>query len=392
MPQQLRLASVAAFASIASMRACDPMLLTLASEFGRGLGECSRVVSMFAVAYGVMQLLYGPLGDRIGKLAVVAGAATVCALFATAAAFATSLEALVAVRTLMGAAAAGIVPMTIAWIGDNVPYAQRQETLARLLGATVGGMIAGLWLGAWITELVGWRMVFAALAVTFIAAALPLWRELRRARAAAAAAATAPAPWGHSLVELAQLPRLPEVRFLLAIVAVEGALMFSVLAFVPAYLAQRHGLGTAAAGSVLALYGVGGIVYSRLARRLLHALGERGLAIWGGAIVALAVLGIAWAPHWLAAAPACLVAGAAFYMLHTTLQARSTQMAPAAQRGSGVALFASCLFFGQSVGVAAVSAAVERGAAQWAFSASALGLAVVGAVVGRRSGRGASAA
>ncbi|MCC6246738.1 MAG: MFS transporter, partial [Rubrivivax sp.] len=161
--QPLRLASVAAFASIASMRACDPMLLPLATEFGRALGEVSRVVSVFAVAYGLLQLFYGPLGDRIGKLTVVAFACIGCALAAVAAAFAHTLEQLVAARIVMGATAAGIVPMTIAWIGDQVPYEQRQETLARLLGATVSGMIAGLWLGAWITEAFGWRAVFAVL-------------------------------------------------------------------------------------------------------------------------------------------------------------------------------------------------------------------------------------
>lgn len=145
--QRLRLASVAALASIASMRACDPMLLTLAAEFGRGLGEVSRVVSVFAIAYGLMQLFYGPLGDRIGKLRVVAFACIGCVLAALAAAFAQTLKQLVAARVVMGATAAGIVPMTIAWIGDQVPYEQRQETLARLLGATVSGMIAGLWRG-----------------------------------------------------------------------------------------------------------------------------------------------------------------------------------------------------------------------------------------------------
>ena len=78
--RQLRLAGLAGFAAIASMRACDPMLLTLATEFGRGIADVSLVVSAFAVAYGALQLFYGPLGDRVGKMRVVAGACAGCTL------------------------------------------------------------------------------------------------------------------------------------------------------------------------------------------------------------------------------------------------------------------------------------------------------------------------
>ena len=384
--QPLRLASVAAFASIASMRACDPMLLTLSAEFGRGLGEVSRVVSAFAIAYGLLQLFYGPLGDRIGKLRVVAFASTGCALASAVAMLASSLDQLVLARVVMGGAAAGIVPMTIAWIGDQVPYEQRQETLARLLSATVTGMIAGLWLGGWITEVFGWRRVFAVLAVVFTGAAILLWRGTRVARATGEGPTpeTSP-PRTGGLADLLKLPAQPRVRWVLAMVGLEGALIFGMLSFVPAYLGQRHGLGTAAAGSVLALYGVGGLLYRRIARRLLHALGERGLATIGGLVVGASLLLLTWAPHWALAAPGCLLAGAGFYMVHTTLQTQATQMAPAA-RGSAVALFACVLFLGQSAGVAAVSLAVDRGFLPWVFTACALGLVAVGAAVGRGVG------
>jgi len=388
---QLRLASVAAFAAIAAMRACDPMLLTLATEFGRELGEVARVVWVFAVAYGVLQLFYGPLGDRIGKMRVVAFACTGCALASAAAAFAVSLDTLVAARVWMGAMAAGIVPMTIAWIGDTVPYAQRQETLARLLGATVSGMIAGLWLGAWITEVLGWRPVFALLALAFAAAAVPLWRGTRPSAQRAEGDEAAPVPAAQGLRDLLRLPRQPRVRWVLTMVGIEGALIFGMLSFVPAYLVQRHGLSTAAAGSVLALYGVGGLLYSRIARQLLGALGERGLARAGGVILGIALLVLSWAGHWAAALPACLFAGAGFYMIHTTLQTQATQMAPA-QRGAAVGLFACVLFLGQSAGVALVSLAIDRGAAPWAFTTCALGLVVVGGLVSRGVGHHAGAA
>ena len=71
----LWLISLAGFSSMASMRVCDPMLVSMAGEFQISLGDASRVISAFAVAYGLMQLFYGPLGDRVGKLRVIMSAA-----------------------------------------------------------------------------------------------------------------------------------------------------------------------------------------------------------------------------------------------------------------------------------------------------------------------------
>ena len=378
--RRLRLVGVAAFAAMAAMRVCDPMLLTLAAQFDRTLGEASRVVSVFAISYGVLQLVYGPLGDRLGKLRVIATASAACSVAAAFAAAAPTLEVLVIGRALMGATAAGIVPLAMAWVGDNVAYELRQETLARLLGATVSGMIAGQWLGAWITDALGWRYAFALLAGVFIAAAWPLYREAAATRAGTGPAAEPRA--GSGLINPLSLLREARVRWVLCVTAIEGALVFGVLAFVPSHLAQQFGFSTAAAGAVLALYGVGGLLYSRLARRGLHLLGERGLASAGGALLGLSLLVLAWSGHWLAALPACLLAGSAFYMLHATLQTQATQMAPS-RRGAAVALFACALFFGQSVGIVAASLAADRGALAWAFSASAAAVVLLGWVVGR---------
>jgi len=378
--RQLRLAGVAAFGAMAAMRVCDPMLLTLASEFDRTIGQASRVISVFAISYGLLQLVYGPLGDRIGKLRVMALASAGCAAAAAFAAAAPTLDALIVGRALMGATAAGIVPLAMAWVGDNVTYELRQETLARLLGATVSGMIAGQWLGAWITDALGWRYAFALLALVFIAAAWPLYRETARTRDQ-----TPPSGVPTTQTRLSNplsLLREARVRWVLCVAAIEGALVFGALAFVPSHIAQQFGFGTSAAGAVLALFGVGGLLYSRLAGRGLRLLGERGLANAGGATLALSLLLLSWSSHWLPTLPACLLAGSGFYMLHATLQTQATQMA-ASRRGAAVALFACALFIGQSIGVIVVSMAADRSALVWAFSASAAAVVLLGIFVGR---------
>jgi MFS family permease len=55
----------------------------------------------------------------------------------------TGLNGLVLLRLIWGGVAAGLMPMTNAWVGDALPYEPRQATLARLLRGFLGGMSLG---------------------------------------------------------------------------------------------------------------------------------------------------------------------------------------------------------------------------------------------------------
>ncbi len=259
-PPGLWLISLAAFSSMAAMRVCDPMLVALSTEFQVSVGEASRVVSAFALAYGCMQLFYGPLGDRIGKLRVVNAAVLACACFSAVTALAGDFELLVLARALMGASAAGIIPLSMAWLGDQVSYERRQETLARLMSATVTGMMAGQWFGGWAAESMGWRVAFVVLACMFATASALLFVRMAPQRRAAPIA-TQDSYWQQALSGLGLL-RMPRVRWVLTVTCIEGALAFGTLAFVPSQLVQHFGVSAAMAGALMALYGIGGLAYS----------------------------------------------------------------------------------------------------------------------------------
>jgi predicted MFS family arabinose efflux permease len=366
---------------MASMRVCDPMLVVLSQEFGVSVGEASRVVSAFAVAYGCLQLFYGPLGDRVGKLRVINAAVLACAVFSALTALASDFDWLVLSRALMGASAAGIIPLCMAWLGDQVSYEQRQETLARLMSATVTGMMAGQWFGGWAAESLGWRSAFALLSCMFATACVLLWLRMGAQRRAVPIQ-TEGSYWQQALGGMALL-RVARVRWVLAVTALEGAMAFGTLAFVPSLLVQQLHLSAAWAGGLMALYGIGGLVYSQLARRWLGWFGERGLARLGSALVAAGLLLLAWGAHVALAAAGCLCAGLGFYMLHNTLQTQATQMAPHA-RGSAVTLFACLLFFGQSTGVLLTAQTVDLGGLVWAYTAAAAGMVVLGRVIARQ--------
>lgn len=382
----LRLVGLAAFCSMASMRVCDPMLIELGREFGVSTGEASRVVSVFAVAYGLMQLIYGPLGDRIGKLRVIVFATFGCAVFSAMTSMAPSFELLVLSRVAMGAAAAGIVPLSIALIGDQMPYEKRQETLAKMMGATLMGMMVGQWFGGFAAQNLGWRSAFVVLAVLFLLVAFVLHRSFRNQAGHQSAAAVGGAAPAMSLpAHMRNTVRLlarPRVRWVLSVTAIEGALAFGALAFVPSRLVQTFGFSMAGAGGVMVLYGVGGLFYSQMAGRWLALLGEKGLTSVGGVLIGTGLMLLAWSTQAWVAVVACFLTGMGFYMLHNTLQTQATQMAPES-RGTAVSLFACALFLGQSLGVMAMAVSADRGLLTWAFAGVATGITVLGAWVSR---------
>lgn len=381
----LRLLGLAAFGSMASMRVCDPMLGVLGHDFQVSTGEASRVIAAFAVAYGVLQLFYGPLGDRLGKIRVINLATAGCAVFSALTALAPSLDVLVLSRAAMGGAAAGIIPLSMAWIGDQVGYEQRQATLGRFMGATVTGMMAGQWFGGVASEYLGWRVAFGLLSALFAVAAFTLYRKTGAQRAAHAQALsqTAPVPWRRSFHATLALLRLPRVRWVVTVTAIEGALAFGTLAFVPSRLVSTLGFSPSTAGGVMMLYGVGGLLYSQFVTRWLRLLGERGLALLGGTLIAVSLWALAFVPLAAVAVSACFFAGLGFYMLHNTLQTQATQMAPHA-RGSAVTLFACLLFLGQSLGVLVVGSTVDHGGLAAAMAVAGLGVLVLAWAVSRR--------
>src|SRR5687767_14081810 len=131
--------AVAAFGASASLRCTDALLPLLAAEFSTTVGRAAGAITAFAVAYGLLQVVHGPLGDKLGKYRL-SFFTTLASTFGTlACALAPTLETLVIARFVAGATVGAIIPLSMAWIGDVVPYANRQSVLARfLIGQMLG--------------------------------------------------------------------------------------------------------------------------------------------------------------------------------------------------------------------------------------------------------------
>jgi YNFM family putative membrane transporter len=350
------LLSVAAFASAANMRVLDPLLVQLGNEFHVTVGAASIASTVFLFANGVFVLVHGPFGDRYGKMPVVAIACVAAAVCCLGSALSISLGMLAGARFLTGVTSSAIIPLAIAWLGDNVSYEKRQETLARFLTGQTLGLMTGAAMGGALGDWLGWRAVFWVLTAIYLIAGIALFAVMRArpdiARPGARAA-------GSMVSQMLGVLRRKWARTIIVVVALEGGVFWGCFTFVGTDLHLRFGLGFAAVGLAVAAFGGGGFLDVTVAHHLVRLLGERGLVLWGGTGLGLSFALLAIAPNAIVAFGAIVLSGITFYMLHNTLQTHGTQMAPEA-RGSALALFALCLFVGQAIGVPVAAPIVDH--------------------------------
>lgn len=361
----LKVFAVAGFASLVSMRLCDAMVPALANSFAVPTKEATTVISSFAITYGLMQLVYGPLGDRFGKAQVITWVCALCTLAAFAAAMAPTLQGLAWARAAMGAGAAGIVPLALAWIGDTVPMAQRQVVIARYSAATISGIMIGVWFGGSLTEFANWRAPFVVVGVMFMMVTAILWRKAR-------GITTAPATHLPYWRQVSALFASPWSKWIYGSVCLEGMLVFGSLAMLPTALYGLFNVPGSTSGGVVALFGVGGLVWSRVAGVVLRRVRLPTIARTSGCVLALAFGLVAWMPDWTWAIVACALVGFGFYPFHSTLLHNATQLSES--RGLAVSMFGCMLFIGQSMGVAVAATIFSRATPPWFFGLAACGL------------------
>ncbi len=375
--------SLAAVGSGAALRVNDALLPSLANAFMVDVGTAAQVTSVFAVAYGVSQLLFGPLGERWGKYRVIAWACVACAIVSVMCATTNDFTMLRVMRGLAGACAAGIIPLSMAWIGDVVDYEDRQPVLARFLIGQIVGLSAGVWLGGFTADHWSWRVPYWMLAIYFVIIGGLLLALDRKLPISARATRRSERSALHGLVEdFRHVLEMRWARVILLSVFLEGALLYGPFTFIALHMHRQFDMSLSAAGALVMLFGLGGFVFAIGSRRLVRRLGETGLAGFGGVLLVASLLLIAFAPAWQWAIPGAGLAGLGFYMFHNTLQVNATQMAPL-RRGPAVSAFASSFFLGQSAGVLICGLLVSRVGTTAIIAGGALGLLCVSAAFTR---------
>ena len=364
--------------SALSMRATDPMLPILAEDLRVSIGQAALLASAYATPYSLMQLVLGPVGDSLGKTWMIRVALSILTTGLALSALAPGFSSLMAARMLSGAFAGGIIPVSMALIGDRVPLAERQPALSRFLLATILGQIAGGAATGVFVEAVGWRWTLGFYAVLAAAATATALLRLRERP-------DAPPPRRPSLLgglrQYGTILRTSRARRVYLAVACEGALVFGLFPYLAPFLLSE-GASTGQAGLAIGAFGLGGLAYAVFLRPILRFIGAAHMMPAGGCIAGGTLALVPLIQIWWVTAALFLLVGFGFYMLHNMLQLQATELSTTA-RASALALFSSSFFFGQGLGPPAVGASAAAIGLTPSFPLLGALIATLGIVAGR---------
>jgi predicted MFS family arabinose efflux permease len=373
-PPIVLLLSLAGFAAVAVMRMVDPLLPVLAAEFSVTLGQAGLIIAAYSLSYGACVLVYGPLGDRYGKLRVILLCSGMSAFCIFMGGFARDLHTLILWRFLTGVTCAATVPLSLAFIGDAIDLEHRQRALARYMSGVIMGQIAGGGLGGIVADLAGWRALFWVYGVLTLAITGAVWLRARRLALPGEPNAGLRGSFDQYRAILARRTG----REVMGAVFIEGLFLFGGTAYLGALLHDRYALGLTPVGLLLMCVGLGSLLYTGAVGWLIRHLGQRRMIALGAALMMASFLALTRLTHWLPAGLLLALLGFAIYLMHNTLQTLATELAPAA-RGTAVSLMAFVLFAGQASGAWLLGQGIDRYGYVACLTVNALALGLLGA-------------
>jgi EmrB/QacA subfamily drug resistance transporter len=151
---------VAMFLAAADQTILASALPTIASRLG-GFEDLSWVVIAYLLAASVAAPLYGHLGDRFGRRRMLLSALAVFTLASLGCALAPSLIALIVGRAVQGLGGGGLMTLSQSLLGENVPPRERGRFQGYFAAVFALASTSGPVLGAYLTEHLSWRSVFA---------------------------------------------------------------------------------------------------------------------------------------------------------------------------------------------------------------------------------------
>ena len=135
------------------------------------------VVESYGLFLGALILVGGSLGDLFGRRLIFVAGVTMFALASVVCGVASSIDQLIAARSIQGVGAALLVPGSLAIISTSFNENDRGRAIGTWSGFTAITTAVGPVLGGWLIEHASWRWVFFInVPLATVVVAITIWR------------------------------------------------------------------------------------------------------------------------------------------------------------------------------------------------------------------------
>ncbi|MEU1147082.1 MFS transporter [Streptomyces sp. NPDC005863] len=365
----LFLAGVATFALLYSTQALLPLV---SADFGVSASTASWTVSGATGALALFVLPLSALSERFGRRAVMTASLAVAVVVGLVVPFAPSVEVLIVLRAVQGAALAGLPASAMAFLAEEVrPKALVAAIGMFVAGNSIGGM-SGRIVTGWVAQAWGWRAAVGVVGVVAVVCAVA-FRVLLPAPRHFTAGTLSPK-------SLARTVRTHLSNPLLCRLYAIGALFMTVFGAVYTVIGYRlteapFSLPQGVIGSIFLVYLVG-TVSSAAAGRLVARLGRRGALYLAVSTTAGGLL-LSLSPSLVLVLLGLVLITAGFFAGHAVASSSVSRTATEG-RAQASALYQSAYYLGSSAGGTLGAVAFHAGG--WAGTVGLGILAVLGVV------------
>ncbi|MER7107930.1 MFS transporter [Streptomyces sp. NPDC000229] len=362
-------AGVATFALLYSTQALLP---AVSADFGVSASAASWTVSAATGALALCVLPLSAVSERFGRRTLMTASLVVAVVVGLLVPFAPSLEWLVALRAVQGAALAGVPASAMAYLAEEVrPKALVAAIGLFVAGNSIGGMSGRLVTG-WVAQLWGWRAALAAVGLMAVVCLVVFRLMIPRARHFS--------PGSPNPRALAAAVRTHLSDPLLMRLYAIGALFMTVFGAVYTVIGYRlveapFSLPQGVIGSIFLVYLVG-TVSSAAAGKLVGRMGRRG-ALYLAVTTTAAGLLLSLSDTLTSVLLGLVLITAGFFAGHAVASSSVSRTAKTG-RAQASALYQSAYYVGSSAGGTLGAVAFHAGG--WAGTVL-LGLVAVLGVV-----------
>ncbi|GAB6151514.1 MFS transporter [Desulfosporosinus burensis] len=360
----------AGFVAMADNWVVSPILPSIAQDLNVDVASASIVITAYMLPFGLFQLLYGYLAERLGKRQVITVSISVFTIATALCAFAFSITDLAVYRALTGMFAAAVMPVSLALIGDIFPMEERQSAIGSFMGISFLGQGLSMAIGGSIAHFLNWRGVFAVYAGLAVISSVSLFTIGRKIPSTKNKESKALMPYINLL-------RNPSSLIIYVLVVFEGFFLLGSFSFLGGFIKTTFNLNNFAVGMVMTAFGIMALLAGRKSGTTAAKIGRKKTAAIGLSFAFLADILLASMGGFL---PIVVIAvglmGLGFMMAHSTFLTIATEFAAKA-RGIAMSLVAFCFMGGGGIGTAIGGSIVAASSFETLFIIYGIGLLLV---------------
>jgi len=254
------------FMTNGDMYSAAPMMINIAADLNISVSNATLSMTAYMFAFGLFTITLGPLGDRYGRKNILIISSFSTAIFSCLSVLAFNLPVLIILRFANGAFAAGIMPISMAIVGELYNDSDRQSAIAKLMGMMFLGGASGTIIGGALSYISSWRLVYFVYGIGELFLSFYILKYLEKSPGTVISL--------NYFKIYGQVLSNKTLLVILSVILLVGFSVFGSFTFSGELIKQVTDLNVLQIGLILSIFGISGIAGARYVPKIRPILGN----------------------------------------------------------------------------------------------------------------------